>query len=210
MKEPEVAVAHLKVADPILAELIARTESPEVTLRPDPFNALIRSIMYQQLAGPAASAILRRFLAIWDDNYPTPEQLLAAPEDQLRAAGLSRQKLGYVRDLADKFANGNLHDLDWDALDDEEIIVRLTTVKGIGRWSAEMFLMFSLGRPDVLPVDDLGVRKGMQKVYALEELPKPAEMREIAERWRPYRSIGSWHMWRALELMTLDEAPGVA
>ena len=208
MKEPALAVAHLRAVDPVLAKLIAQTEAPDVTLRPHPFNALIRSIMFQQLAGPAASAILRRFLAIWADEYPTPEQLLAAPDDQLRAAGLSRQKLSYLRDLADKFANGDLHEADWDSLDDEEIINRLVAVKGIGRWSAEMFLMFSLGRPDVLPVDDLGVRKGMQRVYGLPELPKPAQMREIAEKWRPHRSIGSWYMWRVLELMTLDEAPG--
>jgi 3-methyladenine DNA glycosylase/8-oxoguanine DNA glycosylase len=209
VKDAAAAIAHLTAVDPVLAALMARTEKPDVTLRPDPFNALVRSIMYQQLAGPAASAILRRFLAIWQNEYPTPVQLLAAPEEQLRAAGLSRQKLGYLRDLAGKFANGNLHELPWDALDDEAIISQLTTVKGIGRWSAEMFLMFSLGRPDVLPVDDLGVRKGMRKVYGLAELPKPAEMREIAEKWRPHRSTGSWYMWRALELMTLDEAPGV-
>jgi DNA-3-methyladenine glycosylase II len=162
---------------------------------------LSRAIFFQQLAGPAARAILGRVLASLDadeDNWYTAERFLAASDDQLRAAGLSRQKMAYLRDLADKFATGALSEDGFEELDDEAVIQRVSAVKGIGRWTGEMFLIFSLGRPDVLPVDDLGVRRGMQITYALSDLPKPDEMRRIAEPWRPYRSAGTWYMWRSL------------
>jgi DNA-3-methyladenine glycosylase II len=162
---------------------------------------LSRAIFFQQLAGPAARAILGRVLATLgadEDNWYAPAQLLAASDEQLRAAGLSRQKMVYLRDLADKFASGELSEGVLHEFDDEDIIKRVSAVKGIGRWTGEMFLIFSLGRPDVLPVDDLGVRRGMQIAYGLADLPKPDEMRTIAEPWRPYRSAGTWYMWRSL------------
>ena len=133
-----------------------------------------------------------------EERWFAPEQLLAVSEEQLRAAGLSRQKTAYVRDLAGKFASGQLSEDEFAHLENEEVIRRVTSVKGIGRWTAEMFLIFSLGRPDVLPVDDLGVRRGIQITYGLADLPKPDEMRRIADPWRPYRSVGTWYMWRSL------------
>jgi DNA-3-methyladenine glycosylase II len=122
----------------------------------------------------------------------------ATSDDDLRGAGLSRQKLVYLRDLAEKFAAGDLTEDDFHHLDDEDVIAKASSVKGIGRWTAEMLLIFTLDRPDVLPVDDLGVRRGMQISYGLQDLPKPDEMRRIAEPWQPYRSAGTWYMWRSL------------
>jgi 3-methyladenine DNA glycosylase/8-oxoguanine DNA glycosylase len=133
-----------------------------------------------------------------DERFFTPKEFLAASDDDLRAAGLSRQKLAYLRDLAQKFAAAELGEHEFADLDDEDVILRVTSVKGIGRWTAEMFLIFSLGRPDVLPVDDLGVRRGFQQVYALDALASPEQMRSIAEPWRPFRSVGTWYMWRSL------------
>src|SRR3990170_1584079 len=152
-------------------------------------------------AGPAARAIMGRVLAALgtdEARFFAPQQLLAANDDDLRAAGLSRQKLAYLRYLSEKFAGGQLNEGEFAAEDDEEVIRKVTAVKVIGRWTAEMFLIFSLGRPDVLPVDDLGVRRGFQLAYGLDDLPKPEEMRRIAEGWRPYRSVGTWYMWRSL------------
>jgi 3-methyladenine DNA glycosylase/8-oxoguanine DNA glycosylase len=137
-------------------------------------------------------------LGTGEERWFTPQAFLAATDEQLRAAGLSRQKLVYLRDLADKFASGELSEGGFHHLDDEGVIEKASSVKGIGRWTAEMSLIFSLGRPDVLPVDDLGVRRGMQITYGLPDLPKPEEMRAIAKPWRPYRSVGSWYMWRSL------------
>ena len=165
------------------------------------FRALAQAIFFQQLAGPAARAIMGRVLDLLgtdDARFFTSEEFLAASDEDLRAAGLSRQKLAYLRDLADKFASGQLRDDEFADLDDEEVISRVSSVKGIGRWTAEMFLIFSLGRPDVLPVDDLGVRRGFQQVYALDGMPSPEQMRSIAEPWRPFRTVGTWYMWRSL------------
>jgi 3-methyladenine DNA glycosylase/8-oxoguanine DNA glycosylase len=162
---------------------------------------LSRAIFFQQLAGPAARAIMGRVLMALgtdEDRWYKPADFLKATDEQLRSAGLSRQKLVYLRDLADKFSSGELTEEGFDELDDEAVIQRVSAVKGIGRWTGEMFLIFSLGRSDVLPVDDLGVRRGMQITYGLADLPKPDEMRTIAEPWRPYRSAGTWYMWRSL------------
>jgi 3-methyladenine DNA glycosylase/8-oxoguanine DNA glycosylase len=199
--DAETAVAHLRAGDPILAGVIDSVGAFTLEPREGTFRMLSRAIFFQQLAGPAARAILGRVLAALEtdeDSWYAPERLLAATDEQLRAAGLSRQKMAYLRDLADKFASGLLSEDGFEELDDEEVITRVSAVKGIGRWTGEMFLIFSLGRPDVLPVDDLGVRRGMQIAYGLAELPKPDEMRRIAEPWRPYRSAGTWYMWRSL------------
>jgi 3-methyladenine DNA glycosylase/8-oxoguanine DNA glycosylase len=199
--DPEAAVAHLRAGDSVLARIIDDVGPLTLEPRDGAFRMLSRAIFFQQLAGPAARAILGRVLATLgadEDNWYEPAALLAASDEQLRAAGLSRQKMVYLRDLADKFASGELSEGVLHEFDDEEVIKRVSAVKGIGRWTGEMFLIFSLGRPDVLPVDDLGVRRGMQITYGLADLPKPEEMREIAEPWRPYRSAGTWYMWRSL------------
>lgn len=195
------AAGHLRAADPVVAGIIEAAGPLTLEPRDGSFRSLARAVFFQQLAGPAARAILRRVLATLgadEEGWYTPGQYLAASDEQLRAAGLSRQKTAYLRDLAEKFASGELREGDFAGLDDEGVIQKVTTVKGIGRWTAEMFLIFSLGRPDVLPVDDLGVRRGMQIAYGLPELPNPDEMRRIGEPWRPYRSAGTWYMWRSL------------
>ena len=199
--DPEAAVGHLRAADAVLARVIDGVGPLTLEPRDGAFRMLSRAIFFQQLAGPAARAILGRVLTTLgtdEDNWYEPAALLAATDEQLRAAGLSRQKTVYLRDLADKFASGELSEGVLHEFDDEEVIKRVSAVKGIGRWTGEMFLIFSLGRPDVLPVDDLGVRRGMQIAYGLADLPKPEEMRSIAEPWRPYRSAGTWYMWRSL------------
>jgi DNA-3-methyladenine glycosylase II len=199
--DAKAAVDHLRGADPTLAAVIESVGPLTLEPRDGAFRMLSRAIFFQQLAGPAARAILGRVLAtlgVDEDNWYEPAALLSASDEQLRTAGLSRQKMVYLRDLADKFASGELSEGVLHEFEDEEVIKRVSAVKGIGRWTGEMFLIFSLGRPDVLPVDDLGVRRGMQIAYGLSELPKPDEMRRIAEPWRPYRSAGTWYMWRSL------------
>ena len=195
------AVAHLRSSDPVLAGVIESVGPLTLEPRDGAFRMLSRAIFFQQLAGPAARAIMGRVLTALgtdEDRWYEPTTLLAASDEQLRGAGLSRQKMVYLRDLADKFASGELSEGVLHEFDDEEVIKRVSAVKGIGRWTGEMFLIFSLGRPDVLPVDDLGVRRGMQITYGLADLPKPDEMRTIAEPWQPYRSAGTWYMWRSL------------
>lgn len=199
--DPDAAVAHLRRADPVLARIIDAVGPFALQPRDGGYRMLARAVFFQQLAGPAARAILNRVLALLDtddERFFTPAQLLAAGDEQLRAAGLSRQKLAYLRDLSEKFSSAQLTDGEFDDADDEEVIRRVSSVKGIGRWTGEMFLIISLGRPDVLPVDDLGVRRAFQQAYEMAELPSPEEMRRIAEPWRPYRSVGTWYMWRSL------------
>ena len=197
----EAAVAHLRRADPVLARLIDSIGPFTLEPQSGSYRSLARAIFFQQLAGPAARAIMKRVLDLLgtdNERFFTPEQFLAATDEDLRAAGLSRQKLAYLRDLAQKFAATELREDEFAHLDDEEVIRRVSAVKGIGRWTAEMFLIFSLGRPDVLPVDDLGVRRGFQQTYGLDGLASPEQMRTIAEPWRPFRSVGTWYLWRSL------------
>ena len=198
------AEAHLRAADPVVGALIA--EHGPYRPRPggDPYGALVRSIMFQQLAGAAARAIQRRFYALHGDGEraPSPAAILATDDGAFRAAGVSRQKEGYLRDLARRVAGGEIDFAALEDLGDAEAAARLTAVRGVGEWSAQMFLMFELGRPDVLPVGDLGVRKGMRAAYGLAETPPPARAREIGAPWAPYRSVGSWYMWRAAETVT--------
>jgi DNA-3-methyladenine glycosylase II len=228
-KDP-AAVEHLRAADPVMAGIIGRIGMP--TMRDQmvsDFESLGRAILYQQLAGAAALAIEKRFRAIFSVDgaspaptdsrrkgrgarampdllpFPTPEQLLATDDETLRAAGLSRQKLAYLRDLAAHFADGRLKDKELEKLSDEEVIERVVQVKGIGRWSAEMFLMFQLRRPDILPVDDLGVRNAFKRMYGLDEVPTADKMREIAEPWRPYRSLGTWYLWQSFDFVLMGE-----
>lgn len=200
--EPVVAVEALRRADPHLARVIAL--AGPCTLAPtawSPFRALFRSIVYQQLSTKAATTILGRVVALFPGEFPTPEQVLAAPEAAMRGAGLSGNKLRSVRDLAEKALAGVVPDrAALAALGDEEVIQHCTQVRGVGRWTVEMMLMFHLGRPDVLPVDDLGVRKGAMRVYGLRKLPSAERLRKLARTWQPWRTVGSWYMWRAMEL----------
>ena len=195
------AIKHLRNADPVLAGLIERVPRYAIVPREDPYHALLRAILYQQLAGAAAAAIQRRLhsLSNQDDQPPTAQQLLATTDAQFRSAGVSRQKAGYMRDLALHVVDGTLDFALLPKLDDAEVVRRVTAVKGLGEWSAHMFLMFHLGRPDVLPIGDLGVRNGMRIAYGLEETPTPKRATEIGARWAPYRSVGSWYMWRVTE-----------
>jgi 3-methyladenine DNA glycosylase/8-oxoguanine DNA glycosylase len=202
--DPEVACSHLCGADPVLGTLIAQVGG--FGLKPrhaqSLFAALTRSIVYQQLSGAAAATILRRVTALFAPRrFPTPRDLLAMPEQRLRAAGLSTAKTAALRDLAQRTLDGTVPSMALvRRLGDEDVIERLTQVRGIGRWTVEMLLIFRLGRPDVLPLGDLGVRKGFARTFRKRGLPSPTVMERHAERWRPYRSVASWYMWRALEL----------
>lgn len=167
-----------------------------------PWQALVHSVAYQQLNGTAAETIFNRFLALFPEvKFPTPEQIVAASDDQLRSAGLSRAKTAAIKDIAAKTIAGVVLERRAIArLSDVEIIERLTTIRGVGPWTVEMLLMFTLGRPDVLPATDYGVRSGFALVYGLKELPAPKEILAHGERWRPYRTTASWYLWRAVDL----------
>ena len=209
--DPEKAMKFVARRDPVLRRLIKAVGSLDIPARPGSFKSLSRAIFFQQLAGPAARAIMGRVLAALEtdeERWYAPSRFLVASDEELRAAGLSRQKIVYLRDLAEKFDTGYMSENDFHHLDDDAVIEKVSEVKGIGRWTGEMFLMFTLGRPDVLPVDDLGVRKGMQIAYGLDESPKPDKMREIGEPWRPYRSVGTWYMWRALGVDVPEQGRG--
>lgn len=195
-----VAVTYLQQADPILACIIA--QCGPCTLQPralEPFVMLCRSIVSQQLSGKAASAIMRRFLGLYAPATLTPEVLLQTAEDTLRYIGLSRQKITALYDLASKVHDGTLLLAALPTYSDAEVIRHLTHVKGIGRWTAEMFLIFALGRLDVFPVDDLGIRKAVQRAYGYQRLPAPMTLHRHACKWVPYRTIATWYLWRSLE-----------
>jgi DNA-3-methyladenine glycosylase II len=196
------AVRHLKRADPIMARLIGEVGACGFRLRSDGahFDHITRAIVYQQLSGKAAATIYARVHELFGGRPPTPAELAATHARRLRRAGLSRQKLGYLKDLARRAATGRLPLDALEALPDEAVIEALTAVRGVGVWTAQMFLMFRLGRLDVLPVGDLGIQKGMRRAYGLRRLPTPAQMERIAASWRPYRSVASWYLWRALEV----------
>jgi len=206
------ACRHLTLADPKLGALIAaagpfglKTKSSH-----SPFEALLESIIYQQLHGKAAAAILARLLHVFGDLHPAPEHILAAPDEQLRAAGVSQGKILALRDLAAKTLDGTVPTLARiRRMGDNEIIEHLTQVRGIGPWTVEMLLMFRLGRPDVLPVSDYGVRKGFaltfrripkNKPFSNDLLPKPEQLLRRGEKWRPWRSVAAWYLWRACDL----------
>jgi 3-methyladenine DNA glycosylase/8-oxoguanine DNA glycosylase len=196
------AVEHLKQNDKRLAKWIERIGPPDrrVNHAHTIFYALMRSIVYQQLAGGAASAILARVEALFPKGHVTPEGLAATSDEALRGAGLSRNKMAAIRDLAAKTLDGTVPTARAMArLSDETIIERCTEVKGIGRWTVEMMLMFRLGRPDVLAVDDYGIRKGFQLIYKLPNVPTKQQMLARGEKWRPWRTVACWYMWLALE-----------
>ncbi len=198
-EEMRRAIKHLKRADKCLAPVIKRSQSCDIKRRGNVYQALFRSVLYQQLAGNAAAAIERRVHGLFGGKSPAAADFAAIQDNALRGAGLSRQKSRYLRELSAHFADGRLEARRLVRMNDEDLIKAVTIVPGIGVWTAHMLLMFSLARPDILPVGDYGVRKGMQELYGLGDLPKPAEMEEIAAPWKPYRTVGSWYMWRVLE-----------
>jgi len=193
----------LKASHPRMAELIARSRryniTPAISIRP--FDALAESIAYQQLSGKAAATIFGRVRALYPKRkWLDPEQLLVTPDETLRAAGLSRAKTAALKDLAAKTIDGTVPSgRTLMRMTDDEIITRLTAVRGIGRWTVEMLLLFDLGRPDVWPVDDYGVRKGFAKTFRRRKLPTPKQLVKFGEKWRPYRSMAAWYFWRALD-----------
>jgi DNA-3-methyladenine glycosylase II len=196
------AINHLKKADPILAGIIEKVGGCKMNYDEPAFASLAEAIVYQQLHGKAAATIFKRLTDLAGEPL-TPEGVLRLSAAEMRGVGLSKQKLSYLRDLAGKTESGELDFTGLSELSDEDVIKRLTQVKGIGVWTAHMFLMFSLRRPDVLPVGDLGVQMAIRKHYRKRKLPKPAQMEKIAKCWSPYRSVACWYLWRSLDIKTL-------
>jgi 3-methyladenine DNA glycosylase/8-oxoguanine DNA glycosylase len=199
--DPSLALEHLRSSDAVLARVIDEIGPFRMRLRPTPsvFAALAEAIAYQQLNGKAAAAIFARVCALFPDGTPSPERMLGIPDEQLRGAGLSRTKLLSLRDLAQRTADGRLPTVtEIRDMPDETIVERLSEVRGIGRWTAEMLLMFRLGRPDVLPFDDYGVRQGFAIAYK-RDLSSPKELAAYGGRWKPYRTVASWYLWRVVE-----------
>src|SRR5579863_1362068 len=197
------ATAHLAGRDPCLAKLIEELEpfEPEIDHAQSPYEALMEAIAYQSISGKAAATIFGRIKALsTSGGVPTPQEMLKFGKRQLRKAGLSGAKILSMKDLAQKTIDGIVptHD-EALKLSDEELVERLDSVRGIGRWTVEMFLIFRLGRPDVLPIHDLGVQKGWSVAYGKKHKPRPKELLAFGERWRPYRTVASWYMWRAFE-----------
>jgi DNA-3-methyladenine glycosylase II len=196
------AVNHLKKCDPVLCAIIERVGTCRMEFSPAEFSSLAEAIVYQQLNGKAAVTIFRRFAALAGEPL-TPSGILKLSDEQLRSVGLSKQKSAYLKDLSAKTAAGALDFSRLAGLPDEEVIQHLTQVKGIGVWTAHMFLMFSLRRPDVLPTGDYGVQMAIRKHYKKRKLPKPQDMEKIAKVWAPYRSVACWYLWRSLDIKTV-------
>jgi DNA-3-methyladenine glycosylase II len=192
------AIHHLRTSDPVLSDIIERVGDYGIQFRNPDFETLVKSIVFQQLSGRVASVIFGRLSAAVKDVV-TPETILKLRPSRMRSLGLSTQKTAYIRDLARHTRAGTVVFEELAALPDEEVIQRLTQVKGIGVWTAHMFLIFALQRADVLPTGDLGIRNAMRKAYNLETLPTPDEMEQMARAWRPYCSVASWYLWRSLE-----------
>jgi DNA-3-methyladenine glycosylase II len=215
--EPAAATRHLIAADPVMGSIIAAAGT--FAMREDggdPFRSLARSIIFQQLSGKAAGTIFNRFAGLFDGSagtplvsrsdpswsapaepFPAPAAVLGLSDEAMRSAGLSRQKVASLRSLAEHFAGGELSTHLFDEWDDEEIIAHLTRVRGVGRWTAEMFLMFHLGRPDVLPVNDVGINRAIQRQYGLDSQPKPDDVQRIGQPWRPWATVACWYLWRS-------------
>lgn len=205
------AIRHLRRSDPVLAGVMARLGPYRFVPRADEshFDAIARSIVSQQLSLKAAATIHGRFRELYEATGGEPRFVAAIPEQRLRDAGLSWQKISYIKDLARLVAAGEL-DLDLiDEMTDDELITRLTAVKGVGTWTAQMFLMFRLGRPDVLPTLDLGIQKAIQRVYGLRKRPTVRQMEKLARAWAPYRTIACWYLWRSLDQPAVAKIPAV-
>jgi len=193
------AINHLSKADPILRAIIGRVGPCRIEYGPPEFHSLAESIVYQQLNGKAAFTIFKRFTTLAGDPV-TPKGILKLTEVQMRSVGLSKQKSSYLRDMAERAVRGDLDFSKLHELADEDVIKHLTQVKGVGEWTAQMFLMFTLRRPNVLPTGDFGVQMAIKKHYNKRKLPKPLQMQKIAKAWEPYRSFACWYLWRSLDL----------
>ena len=203
------AARHLALADPDLAALIARVGPCTLAPKPrEPYEALVRAIAHQQLHGRAAEAILGRFIALHPDPFPLPHQLQATPDEALRACGFSGSKVAALRDIAARTLDGTVPGAAAaQAMSDDDLIAALVTIRGVGRWTVEMLLISTLGRPDVLPVDDFGVREGWRLIKRLDAQPRPRELARIGEAWAPWRSTAAWYLWRAADEGEGDQAP---
>ncbi len=193
------AILHLQAADPVLSGIIQRVGAYRIEFRDPGFETLVKSIVNQQLSGHVAQVIFARLLAAVPEGVLTPANVLALRPDKMRKLGLSKQKTAYIRDLARHTRAGAIDFAALSDLPDAEVIERLTKVKGVGVWTAHMFLIFALRRTNVLPVGDLGIRAAIRKAYGLAELPKPAEIEAMSARWHPYCTVASWYLWRSLE-----------
>src|SRR3989338_7886705 len=205
------SIAVLK-RDKRFAPLIKRHVAPDLKRGKNPFSALVRSIIHQQVSGAAAETIHARFLALFPKTppaggFPTPEAVRAMPLSKMRAAGLSGQKVSYIKDLAEKFADGTIKHRTLDSMETSALVEHLTQVKGIGVWTVHMFLIFTLNRPDVLPTGDLGIRKGFQSLYKLKDLPSHEQMEKLARHWRPHASVASWYLWRVANELKVKVRP---
>lgn len=205
---PPEAIEHLRIADPVLCGIIDRVGPFDPAVDPDLWHSLIDSIIGQQLSVKAADAIVQRFaVSAPGGGFPSPADLLVIPDETLHACGISRAKARSLRDLATKWTNGTLEPERIPEMPDEEVVAHLVRVKGIGRWTAEMVLMFTLQRPDVLPADDLALRNAVQRAYGLEERPDHMKMLLVGEPWRPFRSAASHYLWRSLRLSESANTP---
>lgn len=196
------AINHLKKSDPVMAAIIKRIGPCRIEYGPPEFQSLAEAIVYQQLNGTAALTIFKRFSALAGDPL-TPTGIQKLSDEQLRSVGLSKQKSSYLRDMAERAARGQLDFSKLHELTDQEVIEHLTQVKGVGVWTAQMFLMFTLKRPNVLPTGDFGVQMAMKKHYNKRKMPKPVQMEKIAKCWEPYRSIACWYLWRSIDTKTM-------
>lgn len=195
------AAHHLSKADPVLSNVISTAPLPTFVPHTDYYKALVNSIIGQQLSVKAAATIKQRFVDLFGGSFPSPEQIIARDVEELRGVGLSRPKAGYVQDLAHHILDGSVQFGTLDQLSNDEIVTELTAVKGIGEWTVHMFLLFCMGRLDILPTGDLGIRSGIKKLYGLDELPDPETMQGIAlkNNWHPYESVASWYIWHSLD-----------
>ncbi len=199
--DPHKAMRHLRKTDKRFAPLIKEFGPPQMNRRTSAHHMLTRAIVFQQLHGKAAKTIFDRLCNLYPNGkFPKPEVIAQTPITKLTSVGLSKQKASYIIDLADKFADGTIRPRSFARMNDDEIAECLTQVRGVGQWTADMFLMFHLRRPDVLPVGDLGVRKGMQRHFELKEAPDTESMVALAKPWAPYRTAASWYMWRWLDM----------
>ena len=195
-----IALRHLSHVDKRIEKLIDKFGPPNFNLMNNYYESLIRSIVYQQLSGKAASIIYERFLDLFVfDIYPEPKDILAVSIETLRSSGLSYQKVNYIRDLSEKWQDGTMNLTDIDSMTDEEISSELIKVKGIGQWTADMFLMFTLGRPDVFPFGDLGIQKGVMILTNMNRLPTQKEMERKTKKWQPYRTVAAWYLWKLVD-----------
>jgi DNA-3-methyladenine glycosylase II len=196
------AINHLKKSDPVLSAIIERVGACRMEFGPPEFHSLAEAIVYQQLNGKAAVTIFKRFATLAGDPV-TPEGILKLTDAELRSVGLSKQKSSYLKDLAQRASRGELDFSCLPEMSDDDVIKHLTQVKGVGVWTAHMFLMFTLRRPNVLPTGDYGIQLAIKKYYKKRKMPKPEQMEKIAKAWEPYRSVACWYLWRSLDIKTV-------